>query len=329
MRKPVSDRKILTQYGENLLKFFYQCQVKYIRYLGGGSYGRVFLYRIKKHPYKVVMKACLLEEMAHQEVAALEALRRQSILPIVEVYHVFEKTKKIPYSYILMQYIPGKSALFSLSLFLGSKKKKAAFAATMVENLASYHEKKQSLFGDLINPTYDDWYSYYFSFADRVLAKASEAYSHNQLEERIFHLLEEADYYRSTIFEEPVLEASLIHGDYNISNVLVNHQGKLLAVIDPLHTMWADKEYDLFQLRNLFGDYFHLYQTYKEKYSTSKRVDLKCAYYALFHEMYVIFETGERLNFILMPLVKRLEKELEKLKNELKNKDFLSKNSVK
>lgn len=329
MEKAIVDKKILIQYGEKLLKEFYQCEAKYIRYLGGGSYGRVFLFRIKKPPYKLVMKACLLEAMAQQEVVALKALKTQSILPVVEVYHVFEKTEEIPYSYILMQYIPGKSALFSLSLLFGSKKKKAAFASQMVSNLAAYHEKKHSLFGDLINPTYDDWYSYYFSFADRVLAKASEAYDHNQLEERIFHLLEEADYFRSTIFEEPVLEASLIHGDYNISNVLVNHQGKILAVIDPLHTMWADKEYDLFQLRNLFGDHFHLYQTYKENYSTSKRVDLKCAYYALFHEMYVIFETGERLNFILMPLVKRLEKELEKLKNELKNKDFLSKNSVK
>ena len=38
---------------------------------------------------------------------------------------------------------------------------------------------------------------------------------------------------------------------------------KLTGFIDPCGSIWADREYDLFQLRNMWGDAYGLYETYK------------------------------------------------------------------
>lgn len=65
------------------------------------------------------------------------------------------------------------------------------------------------------------------------------------------------------IFSEPVKEASLIHGDLNVMNVMSDKRLNITAIIDPLECKWADKEFDLFQLRNLTGECFGLYEAYK------------------------------------------------------------------
>ena len=86
----------------------------------------------------------------------------------------------------------------------------------------------------------------------------------------------------------------------------------MTAIIDPLESKWADKEYELFQLRNLTGDRFRLYETYKSKYPVSEKCDIKTAFYALYNEVYAYISSGIKMNFILMPLVKRMNKELDK-----------------
>lgn len=45
---------------------------------------------------------------------------------------------------------------------------------------------------------------------------------------------------------------------------MVKKPFEISAIIDPLNSMYADKEYDLFQLNNLTGPCFHLYKTYKK-----------------------------------------------------------------
>ncbi len=90
--------------------------------------------------------------------------------------------------------------------------------------------------------------------------------------------------------------------------------GKLnvTAIIDPLDCKWADKEFELFQLNNLTGNLFNLYDTYKAKYPVSKNVDLKCAFYAVYHEIYCYVSSGRHTESILRIAVKRLRKELKK-----------------
>ncbi|MBO5433048.1 MAG: phosphotransferase, partial [Clostridia bacterium] len=58
----------------------------------------------------------------------------------------------------------------------------------------------------------------------------------------------------------------LIHGDLNIMNIMADPKTlELTAFIDPCGSLWSDREYDLFQLRNMWGDAYGLYETYKHK----------------------------------------------------------------
>ena len=116
------------------------------------------------------------------------------------------------------------------------------------------------------------------------------------------------------IFCEPIRQASLIHGDLNVMNVMSDDDLNITAIIDPLDCKWADKEFELFQLRNLTGNFFRLYDTYKAKYPVSKNVDLKCAFYGVYHEIYCYISSGRHTEIILKIAVNRLRKELKKAK---------------
>ena len=88
------------------------------------------------------------------------------------------------------------------------------------------------------------------------------------------------------IFSENVKDACLIHGDLNIANIMVGKKYKISGFIDPLNSMYADREYDLFQFDNLTGKRFYLRETYIKKYGASKYCDVKCAFYGLWNEVY-------------------------------------------
>ena len=113
-----------------------------------------------------------------------------------------------------------------------------------------------------------------------------------------------------TIFSEPVEKACLIHGDLHVMNIMSDNKLRVTAVIDPQDSMWADPEYELFQFRNMTGDLFGLYRTYKEKYPVSASCDIKIAFYALYHEADFYFKTDRRTHEYLPVFVLRMKKEL-------------------
>lgn len=55
-----------------------------------------------------------------------------------------------------------------------------------------------------------------------------------------------------------------------------------------------------------------LYCNVKAKYPVSKNVDLKCAFYAVYHEIYCFISSGSYKEIILKTAVNRLRKELKK-----------------
>jgi fructosamine-3-kinase len=107
-------------------------------------------------------------------------------------------------------------------------------------------------------------------------------------------------------------EPTLIHGDLNVMNIMVDDNLIPVAFIDPLNTMFADREYDLFQLKNLTGNVFRLYELYKQKYPVSKNCDIKCAFYALFNEAMVYIKTGRYTRVIMLNTIHNMNKELRK-----------------
>ena len=109
-------------------------------------------------------------------------------------------------------------------------------------------------------------------------------------------------------------EACLIHGDANVMNIMTKKPFELVGFIDPLDSMYADREYELFQLSNLTGNAFRLYQTYKSKYPVSAKCDLKCAFYSLFQEINCYLRNGRYTGFIMRAAVKRAKAQLKTLK---------------
>lgn len=134
----------------------------------------------------------------------------------------------------------------------------------------------------------------------------------NKLSKDVLLVMEKSWDNFDQIFSEPVENAVLIHGDLNTMNIMADKHLNPTAIIDPLESKWADKEYDLFQLRNLNGDMYNLYETYKRKFSVSEKCDIKCAFYVLYNEIYCNITAGSFNAFLIKPVVKRMKKELAK-----------------
>ncbi len=168
------------------------------------------------------------------------------------------------------------------------------------------------------NPVYDTWLDFYKKEKQEPWLKSLQKLSDNgKFSDKKMMLLYEATEIFNNLPEEnstPVL----IHGDLNIMNIMADPKTfKLTAFIDPCGIMWADREYDLFQLRNMWGDAYSLYETYKSKHKLSEYADFRVAYYASMHEATMRLSGG-----LVMPLWEdlnnnRLKKEMKLLKEKM------------
>ncbi|MDE7215753.1 MAG: phosphotransferase, partial [Clostridia bacterium] len=143
--------------------------------------------------------------------------------------------------------------------------------------------------------------------------KSEEFFSANDLSEKVIFSMRSAWSKFDVIFSEKVDEACLIHGDLNVANIMVCKKYKVNGFIDPLNSMYADREYDLFQFDNLTGKRFYLRETYIRKYGASKYCDAKCAFYGLWNEVYCYIKSGLLVKLIMNPLTKNMRKRLAEL----------------
>ena len=84
-------------------------------------------------------------------------------------------------------------------------------------------------------------------------------------------------------------------------------KGRVSGFIDPLNSMYADREYDLFQFRNLWGERFKLVGSYVSKYGASEKIEYKLAFYGLFNEVWCSIKVGYVIPPIMKPLVKNMQ----------------------
>ena len=309
--RPVS-KKEAQSFAITVLEKTYNAKVNSIKYVGGGSFGYVYKAEIDKEPFSVIMKACRTEGICEREASELTLLRADSLIKIPKVYFTFLATADIPIDFIGMEFVEGTNCFTDFAKLLNSKKAKEKFADEITTIIHHWHEQTNDKFGLIGNAVYDEWLEFYQPFASDILDCARELTSSGKLEKKVLDAMERAWDAFNYIFSDKVETASLIHGDMNVMNIMSDKHLKPLAIIDPLESKWADKEYELFQLRNLTGDKFGLYETYKRKYPVSEKCDIKTAFYALYHEVYAYIISGTKVNFILMPLVKRMNKELDK-----------------
>ena len=306
------DKKAARDYAEKIASKEIGQPVKKVKYLGGGSFGRA--YRVEfKDGKKIVVKFLRARDMLEKEVYDLGLLAANCPVKIPRVLFSRKADSEIFVDCYGMELIEGSNAVFSLGLFLKSKKARRQFADEVTSALHDIHCHKNDKFGDAMCPEYSRWLDFYKPYAQQILIKAEEMFSHGELPQKVIQAMRAAWGKFDVIFSEEVAEAVLIHGDINIANIMIDKNHRLIGFIDPLNSMYADREYDLFQFDNLTGKRFFLRKIYIEKYGASKYCDAKCAFYGLFHEVYSYIRSGMLVNFIMNPLVKNMNKRLSEL----------------
>ncbi|WP_178668336.1 fructosamine kinase family protein [uncultured Eubacterium sp.] len=298
----------------NVIKKEFVCNVKSIKYLGGGSFGYAYKVDIDVSPYTVVMKACRCDNMCEREAFELKLLAKDSLIHIPKVYFTYLKDDIIPIDFICMEYINGKNCFTDFSKLFLSKSKKREFADKVTSAMYVWHSKTNEKFGSIQNPIFDEWLDLYKPFAFDILQSAEKMVNEGRLEPYFLKTMERAWDNFDYIFSEKVECASLIHGDLNVMNIMTDDNLNPIAIIDPLESKWADAEFDLFQLKNLTGNTFGLYEMYKSKYPTSKNCDLKVAFYAMYHEIYCYISSGRRTKINHLRCLLQLKKELKNVR---------------
>ena len=288
-------------------------EVSDIKFIGGGSYGRVYK-TVLSNGETIAVKAYRIQGSQYEEAAQLNLLCANTSVEMPKVIFTYDDEDT---AILAMSFVDGQNVLNPLFL-LKSKKQKQKFADDVVSGMLRWHSVTNGKFGDLSNPQYDMWLEYYKKEKQEPwIDGLKELSEKGKFNKKKLKLLCEATEIFNNLSEEnssPVL----IHSDLNIMNIMADPKTlKLTAFIDPCGSLWADREYDLFQLRNMWGDAYGLYETYKQKYKLSEYADFRVAYYASMHEAAMRLKGG-----LIMPLWEdlnnaRLKKEMKKLKEKM------------
>ncbi len=306
------DKKTAKQYAITIARQQMGQPVKQVKYLGGGSFGRA--YKVKfQDGSKIVVKFLRARDMLEKEIYDLDLLGKNCPVKVPRVLFSRKADNNIPVDCYGMELVEGSNAVFSLCLLMQSERKRRQFADEVTAALHSIHSHTSEKFGDTMCPTCGGWLDFYKPYAEQILLKAEEMFSQGELPEKVIKAMRAAWDKFDIIFSEEVTDACLIHGDMNIGNIMIDKRHKLSGFIDPLNSMYADREYDLFQFDNLTGKRFYLRETYVKKYGASKYCDVKCAFYGLYHEVYSYIKSGMLVGFIMNPLVKNMNKRLSEL----------------
>lgn len=303
------ENKALIKRIPEIVKEYLGEEVTSIKFIGGGSFGKVFKAELKKGK-TIAVKAFRVQDSQFEEAMQLKILRENTTVPMPEVLFT-HKDEDI--AVMIMSFIEGSNVL-NPAFLLKSKESKQAFADSVVKGMLLWHSVKGEKFGSLSAPCYDTWKEYYIKEKQEPWLKAlAELSEQGKYSKKSLELLRKAtEIYNSLPQEES--EPVLIHGDLNIMNMMADNKSfALTGFIDPCGSMWAEREYDLFQLRNMWGDSFCLYETYKKMYPLPENADFRVAYYAAMHEASMRLKGG-----LVMPLWEALNnmalrKEMKKL----------------
>ncbi len=301
------DNKTLLAIIPQKIKEYMNCDTLGIKFIGGGSNGKAFKCTLSDK--SIVVKAFRIEGMLEKESAQLKAIKENTGVTMPEIYFTHSDGS---ISLLGMGFIEGTNVL-SPSYLFKSKAKKKVFAEEVIKNLLEIHGVKGEKFGSLLNPTYNSWTEYYEK--EHIIPKMQglkDLCDKGKYSKKNYALLEKA----AEIYKEKAREPDypvLIHGDINIMNIMADPKTmKLQGFIDPAGYIYADREYDLFQLLNMWGNSFYLYETYKKFYPLSADADFRIAFYGALNEASCRLSGG-----LIMPLWeilcnRRLRKEIKK-----------------
>ena len=284
MRMITLDKQALLRTMPDLARRHWNQMPQAVACLGGGSFGLVFRLDFPDGR-RAVVKAYRVEGMNETEAFQLRLLGAHTRVPMPRPLFTAE-------NYLGMTFIEGYDALTQLRFLVKSKALRQQFAADVVTGMLDWHAVEGKAFGYVQDLGCSDWRAFYQTIVDEVLAgiRAMENFSPRQRA-----TLEAAAAQQDKILTEDVGAPRLIHGDLNVMNIMADVKTfRLTGFIDPFNSMWADREYDLFQLRNVTGDRYGLYREYKSRVRCSELVDLKITYYAAVNEALAYLRSGKK-----------------------------------
>lgn len=264
--------------------------------LGGGYYADVYRMYTENGVCPDVVKVYKTKGMMVQERDSLCTLRAHALFPMPQVLWTQPAEESYPFDVLAMEYLDGQNG-GGVRYF--SKRKRKQLAEQVVDNLIAWHSTENpSGFGALCAKEFSSsWQTYYFERAQSILQAAEEMYQNGQCPNDTLQTMRTALERFDTVFSQPIRQASLIHGDYNMWNILVDKKAcAVTAVIDPCNCMWADSEMDLYQLNNANGKHLGLLEAYAEKRPLSENFNAKCAFYELFTEMEHYYHSGHPID---------------------------------
>lgn len=275
----------MKEFAEKVILHFYNDKSIDVKDCGGGYYGKVILACFSKTPYRAIIKFYFKKGLCEREKLQLEVLSRHSILKVPETYFMYRADENVPYDALVMEYIEGRNA--------GRLKEIPQHAADriaegIVDNLIVLHRTiHPEGFGELNATCFvPDWRIYYKEKVDEIIGKAEVLFEKGRISRDCISIAREAYNKFDKIFYLPITKASLIHGDYNTWNIILNNEAtEAVAVIDPYNCCYGDSEFDLYQLNNANGKEFGLLEKYKKKQPVSENFELKMAFYELFTEL--------------------------------------------
>lgn len=272
--------KILLEKLQKIAEEHFNSPINNLRFIGGGSFGKV--YKCTKSDGEIIiLKSYHVSGMEKAEAEQLKLLGANTSVKMPQVYFTHNNDE---ITVLCMSFIDGKNAL-DPSFLLKSTAEKQSFANDVVDGMLQWHSVKGEKFGYIENATYNSWKDFYMeNKVSRDLTGLKKLMDEGKYSKKNYDLLRRGLEIFKEVANEPESPV-LIHGDLNIMNIMVDSKTmKLTGFIDPCGSMWADREYDLFQFLNMWGNAYKLYDTYKTKCKMSEHCDFKVAFYGALNE---------------------------------------------
>jgi aminoglycoside phosphotransferase (APT) family kinase protein len=217
--------------------------------IGEGFYGKVYCASLTREPHRVIVKYFKYAGHAAQEAAQLDILRPRALVKIPHIYASHTLSEFFPGEALLMEYLPG---VIADEIEFPDEKAQANFVESVVANLLAWHTCTYSHgFGQPQGPFYPTWQSYFGERISLYHQQLHQPKHRTTVSDFVLRLAAQSYEAFADIFVLAQARPSLVHGDYNIFNMLVDPVTyQLTGILDPLDAGWADYEIDLFHLAN-------------------------------------------------------------------------------
>ncbi|MEG1536226.1 MAG: fructosamine kinase family protein [Clostridia bacterium] len=294
---------------ERKVSELFSAKIEKIESVGSGISGNISKVTIDKPPYVLAVKVAKDGVLLRKESDWIEFIYKKVDIKLPRIYATNIEENN---NFLLMQYFDG-IACSDKKVLRASKKIRANVAMQLADNIARLQQITNDKFGELENPRFDNWLDCYKPFAIDMLAKAPKLVADGVVRQNIVDVMRLAFANFDKIFDGQISAPTLIHGDYWAANTIVDSSFRLIGVVDPFKSMWADGEYELFALNAVFGDKLPVLEAFLSKHSVSKNFAVKNEFYLLFSEFCWVTIMRHDNNKYLSEICKRLVTQLKNL----------------